>query len=403
VKPFLRAVTPLMSRQRPDGRPLRIAFVSDAVLPFNTGGKEKRLDEISQRLAATGREVHVYTMKWWQGQRTIQRNGVWLHAISRRYDLYNGERRSIKQGLLFGLATLRLLFEPFDVLDVDHVPFFPLFSARLVCTIRRKPLYATWNEVWGKTYWNKYLGPSGRIASLTERLAFRMPDEIISISSHTTQRLHHTSRRLRVHTVPLGVDIERIHAIQPSMISSDVIFAGRLLKNKNVNLLIEALVIVKLRYPDVRCTIIGEGPERTRLMDLVVRLDLADNVTFSDFLVDHDELFSRLRASKVFVLPSDREGFGIVALEANACGLPVITIRHDDNAAKDLIVDGENGFIVDLNAASLAEKIEEVLGHADNHRVVDVPPGYDWSTVAQNIDAIFTRSPRHLGRTSKTS
>ncbi len=60
----------------------RIAFVSDAVYPFNKGGKEKRLYEISQRLVKEGREVHIYTMKWWEGPRTLKQNGVYLHSAN---------------------------------------------------------------------------------------------------------------------------------------------------------------------------------------------------------------------------------------------------------------------------------------------------------------------------------
>jgi len=57
--------------------------------------------------------------------------------------LYSGERRSISEAVFFGAATLKLLFKRFDVIDVDHMPFFPLFSARLVCWLRGKTLHAT--------------------------------------------------------------------------------------------------------------------------------------------------------------------------------------------------------------------------------------------------------------------
>ena len=89
-------------------------------------------------------------MKWWSGPSTIVLSGVSLHAICRFHPLYRGTRRSKAQALLFGLATLKLLTKDFDVLDVDHIPYFPLFSARLVCVLRGKSLTATWHEVWGR-------------------------------------------------------------------------------------------------------------------------------------------------------------------------------------------------------------------------------------------------------------
>jgi glycosyltransferase involved in cell wall biosynthesis len=145
-------------------------------------------------------------------------------------------------------------------------------------------------------------------------------------------------------------------------LQSDIIFAGRLLPNKNVDLLIDAVAKVKRTNPAVRCIIVGNGPERKRLEAQTEQLGLANNVTFFNFLEDHNELYSLMRASRMFVLPSVREGFGLVVVEANACGIPVITTTHTHNAAQDLIVEGQNGFLAEPNASDLAKKIRLVLG-----------------------------------------
>ena len=58
---------------------------------------------------------------------------------------------------------------------------------------------------------------------------------------------------------------------------------------------------------------------------------------------NYDDLIGYMKSSKVFVLPSTREGFGIVVIEANACGFPVVVVNHKMNAATDLVVDGING------------------------------------------------------------
>src|SRR3989344_1109907 len=124
---------------------MKIAIVSDAVYPYNKGGKEKRIYEISTRLAKLGHEVHIYCMDWPSLARTL--DGVHLHAISPYYPLYSGERRSIRQAILFSLHCLKLIFEDFDVIDVDHMPFFPLYTVKLVCLLKGKKMLATWNEV----------------------------------------------------------------------------------------------------------------------------------------------------------------------------------------------------------------------------------------------------------------
>jgi glycosyltransferase involved in cell wall biosynthesis len=378
----------------------RVAFVADAIYPFNKGGKETRLHEISCRLAARGLEVHVYTMKWWEGGPTIRRDGVWLHAICKHHQLYNGTRRSTKQALLFGVATLCLLTKSFDALDVDHMPFFPLFAARLVCALRRKPMYATWHEVWGREYWRSYMGRLGFFGDVTERLAFRMPHTIISNSQHTTDRLIGKVSPGRVLTVPLGVDFERISAVQPAPSGHDVIFAGRLISHKNVDVLIRSVASVTAYQPQLRCLIIGEGPERDRLEDLSRQLGLTSNIEFRDFLPDQDEVFALMKASRVFVLPSEREGFGAVVLEANACGIPVVTVRHPDNAAQDLIREGENGFLTELNPTELAKTIIRCLDDGLSLCPRETAERYfgdnDWAAVADRIAAIMVGTTDRL-------
>ena len=138
---------------------------------------------ITRRLKMLGVEVHIYTMKWWDGKNTIDFSGVRLHAICKQRPLYCGERRSIMQALMFGLATFKLIAAKFDVLDVDHMPYFPLFAARIICALRRKRMIATWHEVWGNAYWRNYLGRLAPISTVTEWLAARMPKEIVSVTS----------------------------------------------------------------------------------------------------------------------------------------------------------------------------------------------------------------------------
>ena len=282
----------------------RVAFVSDAIWPYNKGGKEKRLHEITRRLVKEGRQVDIYTMKWWSGPDTIiNPDGVYLHGISRVHGLYKGERRSITQALWFSISCLKLVAHRFDVIDVDSMPFFPLFSVRLVCWLRGKKMHATWHEVWGRDYWRDYLGGlSGMLGALAEWTAMKLPDVIVSNSNHTTKRLLQAGMNKQIVTVPLGVDVETLFAVAPHDLKSDIIFAGRLLPNKNVDLLIRAVKLVKRTKADVRCLIVGNGPERERLERLVEDLGLANNVTFFNFLEDHNELYALMKSSKMFVL-----------------------------------------------------------------------------------------------------
>jgi glycosyltransferase involved in cell wall biosynthesis len=367
----------------------RIGFVSDAIYPFSIGGRERRLWEIARRLAMNGIDVHIYTMKWWTGGRILTVDGVQLHAICRKRPLYHEGRRSIAQALMFGLATLKLIAARFDVLDVDHMPYFPIFAARIVCILRRKQMVVTWHEVWGKSYWQRYLGKLAPISSFTERFAARVPDKIVSVSRQTSTRLiDQLEVKALVHTIELGVDLATIRAEEKSELRSDILFAGRLLGHKNVDILLGAVALMKADRPQLCCRIVGEGPERRRLESLSVELDLESNVIFHDFFPG-SAIYGLMKAGTVFALPSIREGFGIIVLEANSCGLPVVTVNHPDNAARHLITDGQNGFLADVDAASLAEVLSVAMTRAPlmDPRASAERGGYlrDWDEVATSV------------------
>ena len=370
------------------GRPRRYAFVSDAVYPYNKGGKETRVDEITKRLSAKpGVECTVYTMKWWDGPTTVRVDGITYRAISRLWKLYSNDRRSMLQAMAFALATLRLMFADFDVLDVDHMPFFPVFSARLVGLVKRRPVVGTWHEVWGSAYWYSYMGRFGFFGSLAEKLSIRMPHLIVANSDHTACRLQESFPGVPVETVSLGVDYARIDSVPPAVNGADVVFAGRLLENKNVDLLLDAIALLSRERPALRCLVIGEGPERRGLEAQAARLGL-QGVEFSEFVPEHDDLIATLKASRALVLPSEREGFGLVIAEANACGLPVVTLDHPNNAARHLVNPGMNGYLCSKSPVSLAGAIARALDRglsSDWHR----PGQYDWSVVADRVDHLL--------------
>ena len=111
----------------------RVAVVSDAVLPWHRGGKELRYQQLLQRWPAEGLDVTVYTMKWWDD--APPPGPIAYQAISKRYEMYHGKRRSIRQALMFALSTFKMLRYRYDVIEADHMPYlqlFPLRIARLV-------------------------------------------------------------------------------------------------------------------------------------------------------------------------------------------------------------------------------------------------------------------------------
>jgi glycosyltransferase involved in cell wall biosynthesis len=369
----------------------RVALVYDALYPFVKGGAERRFYEVGKQLTNRGYEVHLYSMKFWDGPRLIKRDGMYLHGICKARELYteSGRRRMLPP-ILFGLSCLKLLPERFDVMDCAGFPYFSLFGCKLVTLLKRKPLYATWHEVWGKAYWRKYLGRLGPIGYLIERLAVKMPDAFIAVSDHTADLLKQQFKPSQpIYVVDNGIHFRDIKRVKPARLTSDIIYTGRLIGHKNVDVLLNAVSALKAKHPDVKCLIVGNGPRRVSLEKLSRELKLDGNVVFRDFVPEHDDIIALMKASKVFVLPSTREGFGLAALEANAAGLPVITTAHKENAARKLIT-GKNGATPDLEADAFAECIRQSLdGAYDQAACERAAKHFDWANIAHKLEAIL--------------
>ncbi|HVQ44326.1 MAG TPA: glycosyltransferase [Candidatus Saccharimonadia bacterium] len=367
----------------PEGR--KIVFVSDAIYPYMKGGKEKRLHEITKRLALMGYDVHIYTMHWWnEPAKTRMEFGVHLHALSKYYEMYHGDRRTIREGIGFGLACFKLFRVQFDVLDVDHMPFFPIFTAWIVCTLRGRNLSATWHEALTYQEWVNYMGMGGFVAAGVERLSIRLPHHITAASAHTKELLetiHGRSRR--VNLVASGIDASLLRAVRTSPIRVDALYVGRLVKDKNVDELIAAVDIIRQHHPEVSCLIIGDGLEKPRLKQEVTKRKLEKNITFLDSLPEASEVYGYMKAARVFCSPSTREGFGITSLEALGCGTPVVTIDSPGNAARHFIQEGLNGSKVVLSPRALSEAILYWISFASKP-IISMPVAeYDWNQLAK--------------------
>jgi glycosyltransferase involved in cell wall biosynthesis len=368
---------------------MKIAIVSDAIYPYNKGGKEKLLYELSTRLVRNGHEVHLYCMKWWSAKNLDKlESGVHLHAISSLHPLYSGLRRSIKEALFFSFASFKLMLQNFDVLVVDSMPQLVLFPLKIISLLKRRKMLVIWHEVWGLFYWQSYLGPKlGVIASMIEKWSAQLPNTIISVSPKTTSRLIQIlGRQKNVVTLSLGVDINTINQVSASSKTQTLIYAGRLLSHKHLDVLIQSVKLLTPQYPHLNCLIIGEGPESRSLNRLVNRLKLAQNIHFLPFFHDSSELYSRIKASQIFISPSTREGFGLAVLEANACGIPAIVVDCADNAAKDLILPSVNGLICALSVSALASSITTLIIHPlDPHQVKQSVQKYDWDILVDKF------------------
>ena len=369
---------------------MKIAYVYDAVYPWVKGGAEKRIYEISRRLAARGHEVHCYGMKWWQGQDDIEAEGVHLHGICPARPLYCNGKRSITQAAYFAGRLLAIRTNA-DVLDCQNFPYLSCFSAKLISRLQGPKLFITWLEVWGE-YWREYLGGKGRAGQAVEWAAARLTDRNIAISKRTQRDLLSLGGGV-AELVPPGIDCKMISEVVPSGSQSDLIYVGRLIEHKNIDLLIRAVKHVQSEIPDLKVMIVGDGPEIDNLRLLARELDLSQSISFLGFVEDYNYALSLMKSSRIFVSPSTREGFGMAALEANACGIPVVTVNHDMNAVMDLI-SKDTGLICQPEEEDLSRAILTLLlGQSINkERCIEAAKEYDWDAICNRAERVYDQT-----------
>ncbi|HTX60697.1 MAG TPA: glycosyltransferase family 4 protein [Methanobacterium sp.] len=373
---------------------MKIAFVYDAAYPWVKGGAEKRVYELAKRLAAHDHEVHWYSMGYWwpeHGKKDMEMDGIHLHGVSSPVELYQEDRRSIKEAIYFALMILfKLRAGKYDLIDCQGFPFFSCFSAKFNSLLGRSTLVITLHEVWNN-YWYEYLGRAGFFGKLIERMMVNLTKNIITVSSKTKKDLSEIKKQENSIIIPNGIDLKEIETIQPSPNKTDILFVGRLIKEKNADLLIKSLNKVKDQHPNIRCSIIGEGPEEEKLVKLTSKLNLQSNINFMGFLDDYSKVISHMKSSEMLVLPSSREGFGMVVLEANACGIPAIVVDHPMNAAKDLITPGKNGFVADATEESLSKNI--LMGMKSKKEISrycqEMASEYDWDKIVKKLEITY--------------
>ncbi|MEM3402393.1 MAG: glycosyltransferase family 4 protein [Candidatus Hadarchaeum sp.] len=377
---------------------MKIAYIHDAVYPFVKGGAEKRMYELSRRLARRGHEVHIFGMRWWGQETETELEGVRLHGVCRALPLYSRGRRSIRAAVAFTRSVLpHLAKEKFDVIDCYQAPYLHAFPAKTMALLKGTPLVITWHEVW-RGYWREYLGSLGAVGRVMEKvILLGMADRVIAVSDQTKDDLISLGISVeKISVVPNGIDFGEISGIPPAAERLDVVYLGRLIKPKNVDVLLRAVAALRGEFPELKVGIIGDGPERGTLEKLAGELGINKNVKFFGFVEDFREVIGLMKSSKVFVIPSTQEGgASIVTLEANACGLPAIAVDHPLGIDKRLILEGKTGFFVKLSPDAIADRVgtllrDEKLRGKISANAMELSRSYDWNRIVGLVERVYS-------------
>jgi glycosyltransferase involved in cell wall biosynthesis len=329
---------------------VRVCIVYDCLYPWTVGGAERWYRNLAERLAGDGHDVTYLTRLQWEPAHPPAVAGVRVLAVSGADPLYgeDGNRR-IAPPLRFGRGVLRHLWRHGDRYDVVHTGSFPYFSLLAAGLARRRRgfhLVVDWIEVWSRAYWREYLGPvAGAIGHEVQRACVRIPQQAFCFSRLVRDRLLEEGLRSAPEILS-GIYAGPLTPPEPNHAERVVVFAGRHIPEKRAPAVVPAVRLAREQVPGLRGTVFGDGPERPAVVEAIAREGVAGVVEAPGF-VNADEIDVALRDALCMLLPSVREGYGLIVVESAAHGTPSVVVRSPDNAAVELVEDGVNGVVAE--------------------------------------------------------
>lgn len=268
-------------------------------------------------------------------------------------------------GRLLYFSWMALRLRP-DIIGGFHINLNGLVATVLSRFVRAESLYFCGGgprEVLGGGFYagNNTMNldaPDLRLEALLLKCVSEL-DLVITMGSRTINFFREKGVETVFQVIPGGIDVSRYTSATTVTKDFDVIFVGRLVQVKRVDLLLDAVSELKNRGLCLRAVIIGTGELSQELKEQAVRLQLGNQVTFAGHQSNVNEW---LRRSKVFVLTSDSEGLSLALMEAMCCGLPAVV--SDVGELGELVEEGQNGCLVrDRSPTAFADALGKVLNN----------------------------------------
>jgi glycosyltransferase involved in cell wall biosynthesis len=383
---------------------LKILLLYETVYPDFIGGVETRNHELAVALARRGHEVTLAGFR--KKQRMPDPPGVRVLSLGELDLLYNAAgQRSTLQAIRFALTVPRVDVSGYDVVETANMPYIHIFPLAVKCLMAGRPLVVTWYEYWGD-YWKGYVGRlKAPVYKAIEWLTGQLAGTVTATSRLTRERLEGNRARSAVELVACGIHVGEVQRAAGTAGASaprhgegpPLVYAGRLLREKRIDLLLRAVALLAPRHPGVLLAVFGNGPYRDALRRLADELGISDRVDFRGHVDTSDEVWENLGRARIAVQPSEREGFGLFPLEAMAAGLPVVYCESPESAVPELVRDGLEGISTAPVPAALAAALDRLLTDgAEWSRLranaLARAAGYDWDEIARQIEGTFARA-----------
>ena len=335
---------------------MKLALVSDALDPTNGWGRYA--GELARELIAAGVDVRLVSPRSRAAMTDLRNYPDHCEIPS----FQHGRRHPLR---VFQ-RTLPPLRRALRGVDVIHCMVEPYASAVAVAAGRR-PYFVS--------LVGTYSLPSGRpwVERWPLRWALGRARGLPAISGYTRRRVERDTGVRRASVVPLAVRADDFQRDDPSPREPRLLLSvGECKPRKGYDLALEAFARLRSEGAADRYVIVGptnaSSPYVARLRARIRELGLVGCVTLTG-AVSQDELVDWYYRARVVTMPyrvwgSDFDGFGLVLLEANACGTPVVSAR--DSGAEEPVIHGENGLLVPANdVPALTDALRTVLADAD--------------------------------------
>lgn len=338
------------------------------------GGAERRFFEVSKALADLNVEVHALELR--------SKLLGYFRVSYVSHQLAHESPRGHRESILLIADFLRSGFDLFRrgrfdlILASRHDLLENLLPAWFLSVVFRVPFVVTfhhlnpndWMSLWDlyqrreRAYRSRLRAMFLTLDDVGRRLLYRRARGCLTVSEATKSDVVEAFRLPsdKIFVSGDGVDFERLSfPSQPTKKVYDAIFVGRITGAKGVDTLLDAWKMINKLQPEARLLIVGGGEsvDVKRYQKRIEQLELQRTVLMTGFLPD-DQLIEMLRSSKVFVLPSYREGFGLGVAEAMACGLPVVI---SDIPSLRETFSGAASFFPPGNVEKLSEEILKFL------------------------------------------
>ena len=256
---------------------------------------------------------------------------------------------------IFSVIKIRNIIQR-EKYDIIHVHLFPASAIVALSSLFLKKsivylftIHSTFNR-----------RRSIKIFKIIDGLIYHRYVKIICISKQVQNSLIKWVPKIKekIEIIPNGIPMNSKSNDNPLMKKYDVLFVGRLVQQKGIIFLLEAVSILQKKYKKIiRVAVVGDGPLKKELIKVCEELKIKDSVEFLGFQRDVDQI---MRSSRVLVLPSLWEGFGLVLLEAMKNKLPIIATNV--GGIPEIITDGHEGILVPKeNPKILANSINRLL------------------------------------------